>query len=154
RSAGSAPVSSARATASSPPTSTEAARGRVPPRTLPETFPRRGSRRLPLRSEARRGSADAALDASERKDSTSSTAHVRGRMKTLKILGALLGALLLIAVGSFLYAKRAAAQRLDRDYAIEVATIPIPFPLTADEIAALRREKASTGGSAPTGPEA
>lgn len=75
-------------------------------------------------------------------------------MKTLKILGALLGALLLIAVGSFLYAKRAAAQRLDRDYAIEVATIPIPFPLTADEIAALRREKASTGGSAPTGPEA
>lgn len=63
--------------------------------------------------------------------------------KAFKILGIVLGVLLVGAVGTFLYAKHAAAQRLDRDYSVEVAKIPIPFPLTEDELRALRTNRAA-----------
>jgi mono/diheme cytochrome c family protein len=73
--------------------------------------------------------------------------------KLFKIVGVVLGIVLLAAVGSFLYAKRAAAQRLDKDYQIQVAAIPMPFPLTEDELDALRKERAATApqGSQPGG---
>lgn len=69
-------------------------------------------------------------------------------MKFLKILGVLVGVLLLAAVGSFFYAKHAAAKRLDRDYTIEVAAIPMPFPLSQDEVAALRKKRSAAADSA------
>jgi cytochrome c553 len=69
-------------------------------------------------------------------------------MKFLKILGAVVGVLLLAAVGSFFYAKHAASKRLDRDYTIEVAAIPMPFPLSPEEVAALRRKRSASAAAA------
>lgn len=60
-------------------------------------------------------------------------------MKILKLVGVVLGVLVLGAVGSLLYARHAAAQRLDRQYTVEVAALPIPFPLSPEEIAELAK---------------
>lgn len=58
-------------------------------------------------------------------------------MKVLKVVGAVVVALLLVALGGIFYFRAAANERLAKDYRVAAESIPIPYPLGADEIAEL-----------------
>lgn len=62
-------------------------------------------------------------------------------MKVLKVIGIGLLGLVLVAMGGIFYFKAAAKQRLDKDYRVEAETIPIPYPLSAEEIEKLPADK-------------
>jgi mono/diheme cytochrome c family protein len=62
-------------------------------------------------------------------------------MKVLKVIGIGLLGLVLVALGGIFYFKAAAKQRLAKDYRVTTASIPIPYPLTADEIEKLPADK-------------
>ncbi len=76
-------------------------------------------------------------------------------MRVLKWLGIVLGAIVIVAFGAFMYFKSAAQARLDKTYDIQVDSIPIPYPLTPQELAVLRKERqAAAPASAPAPTEA
>lgn len=58
-------------------------------------------------------------------------------MRVLKWLGIVLGAVVVLAASAFLYFKSAAQAKLDKTYEVSVEPIPIPYPLTESEVAAL-----------------
>ncbi|MCB9664134.1 MAG: cytochrome c [Alphaproteobacteria bacterium] len=60
--------------------------------------------------------------------------------KILKIVGILLGVLVLAGAGGALWMWSARDARLAIVYEVEDADFPVPFPLTDDEVAALRAE--------------
>jgi mono/diheme cytochrome c family protein len=62
--------------------------------------------------------------------------------RALKWIGIVLGALVVVFVGAIFYLKSAAAAKYEKKYDIKVQSIPIPFPLTPDEVAALRKSRA------------
>lgn len=63
-------------------------------------------------------------------------------MKTaLKVLVGLVGLVALSAGGFFLWAKSAAASKLERHHEAHQADFPVPFPLSAGELAKLRKER-------------
>lgn len=65
-------------------------------------------------------------------------------MKTLlKVLGALVLLVLLVAGGTFLWAKSAVASKLSRTPEVHHVSFPIPFPLGEAEIEALKQERAA-----------
>lgn len=59
----------------------------------------------------------------------------------LKALGALLAVVIVGGLGFFLWAKSAAATRLDGSYEAHTVQFPVPFPLTDSELEALRKER-------------
>jgi len=61
-------------------------------------------------------------------------------MKVLKILGAVIGALLAMAVGSFFWLSSSANAKLAQTPSAHQVDFPIPVPLTEDEIAELSRD--------------
>lgn len=58
-------------------------------------------------------------------------------MRVLKWVGIVLGAVVVLAVGAVLYFKSVAQARLDETFEVSVEPIPIPYPLTDNEINAL-----------------
>lgn len=62
--------------------------------------------------------------------------------RALKWIGIVLGVLVVALVGAIFYLKSAATAKFEKKYDIEVESIPIPFPLTPDEISALRKSRA------------
>lgn len=62
--------------------------------------------------------------------------------RALKWIGIVLGVLVVVLVGTIFYLKSAATAKFDKQYEIKALSIPIPFPLTQDEVAALRRSRA------------
>jgi mono/diheme cytochrome c family protein len=62
--------------------------------------------------------------------------------RALKWIGIVLAALVVVLVGAIFYLKSAAAAKYEKKYDIEVQSIPIPFPLTPDEVSALRKSRA------------
>jgi hypothetical protein len=62
--------------------------------------------------------------------------------RVLKWIGIVLGTLIVVLVCAVLYLKSAAAAKYAKKYDVKASAIPIPFPLTADEVAALRRSRA------------
>ena len=74
-------------------------------------------------------------------------------MKTIaKGLAALVLVLLLAGGGAFLWAKGAASDRLAKKYETHRVDFPIPFPLTEQELAELRAQRApAAGGDADGG---
>ena len=72
-------------------------------------------------------------------------------MKTvLKVVGVLLGLVVLGAGGFFLWAKSAVTDKLSQTYEVHSMDFPIPFPLSEEEMAALRAER--TAALAPGAP--
>jgi mono/diheme cytochrome c family protein len=71
-------------------------------------------------------------------------------MKVVKWIGIVLGALLLIGLGTSFYFKAAAQKRLAKTYDVTVEPIPIPYPLSDAEIAELREEKRKAGPAGST----
>lgn len=69
-------------------------------------------------------------------------------MRFLKWIGLVLGAVVVIVAGAFFYFRSAAHARLAQPYEVEVAAIPIPYPLTDAELAALRAERSAEGVAA------
>lgn len=61
-------------------------------------------------------------------------------MKVLKVLGTVLGLLLLMAVGSFFWLSKTAEAKLSQGRAAHEHDFPIPMPLTEDEIAVLEQD--------------
>jgi mono/diheme cytochrome c family protein len=75
--------------------------------------------------------------------------------RALKWIGIVLGALVVVLVGAVFYLKSAAAAKFEKKYDIEVRAIPIPFPLTPDEVSALRKSRAKKlAATAPPAPSA
>jgi cytochrome c553 len=62
--------------------------------------------------------------------------------RALKWIGIVLAALVVVLVGAIFYLKSAAAAKYEKKYDIKVQSIPIPFPLTPDEVSALRKSRA------------
>ncbi|HET9929165.1 MAG TPA: cytochrome c [Polyangiaceae bacterium] len=62
-------------------------------------------------------------------------------MKVLKVIAVGVLALVLVALGGIFYFKAAAKQRLAKDYRVAAASIPIPYPLSPDEIEKLAPEQ-------------
>jgi len=72
-------------------------------------------------------------------------------MRVLKWVGIVLGAVVVLAIGIFLYFKSAAQAKLDQTYEVSVEPIPIPYPLTDGEVEALRKKRgAEQAVAAPT----
>jgi mono/diheme cytochrome c family protein len=79
----------------------------------------------------------------------------------LKWIAIVLGCLVVLVVAGVLWLKSAAAARYEKKYEVEVAAIPVPFPLTPAEIDALRKSRAraapaqapATDGDAADGAE-
>lgn len=74
--------------------------------------------------------------------------------RALKWIGIVLGVLVVVLVGAVFYLKSAAAAKYEKKYDVKVRAIPIPFPLTPDEVSALRKSRAkklaaATPASAP-----
>lgn len=61
----------------------------------------------------------------------------------LKVSAGLLALVVLGAGGGFLWAQGAAGERLARSYETHRVDFPVPFPLSEEEVAALRAEKAA-----------
>ncbi len=64
-------------------------------------------------------------------------------LRVLKWLGIGLGVLALSAFGAFQYFKSAALARFDRVVEVDAEDIPVPFPLSKDELAELREQRAA-----------
>jgi cytochrome c553 len=64
-------------------------------------------------------------------------------MRVLKWLGIIVGAVVVLALGTFLYFKSAANARLEKTYEVKVEPIPIPYPLTEAEVQALKEQRAA-----------
>jgi mono/diheme cytochrome c family protein len=62
-------------------------------------------------------------------------------MKVLKWFGALLALLVVGVVGSVFYLKSAAAERFEQTFDVAVTAIPIPFPLSEDELARVVKQR-------------
>lgn len=62
--------------------------------------------------------------------------------RALKWIGIVLGVLVVALVGATFYLKSAAAAKYEKKYDVQVQSVPIPFPLTPDEIAKLRESRA------------
>lgn len=66
-----------------------------------------------------------------------------------KIVIGLLGLVVIVLAGAgagLVWAGSAAQAKLDKKYAVEAADVPVPWPLTDDEVAALREDKPVTSG--------
>jgi cytochrome c553 len=70
-------------------------------------------------------------------------------MKIVRILAMLVGAVVVlfvaVGVGSYLWASNTTTTKLTALHEVHRVDFPIPFPLSADEIAALRAERAASG---------
>ena len=71
--------------------------------------------------------------------------------KLLKILGILVLLLALAAGGFYFWASRAADARLAQKFKTHSVEFPVPFPLSAEEVAALRKERAAAATPATEG---
>ena len=69
-----------------------------------------------------------------------------------KVSAGIVGLLVLVGGGGFLWAKSASAERLSRTYVTHRVDIPVPFPLSEEELAALRAEKAAAAPADPAAP--
>lgn len=64
-------------------------------------------------------------------------------MRAVRGLVALLIVVALALAGAFVFARSKALGRLDKTWAVHTVDFPVPFPLSDDELAALRAEKAA-----------
>jgi mono/diheme cytochrome c family protein len=62
-------------------------------------------------------------------------------MKVLKVVGIVALGFVIVALGGVFYFKAAAKQRLAKDYSVHLAPIPMPYPLSADEVEKLPADK-------------
>ena len=62
-------------------------------------------------------------------------------MKVLKVIGIVALGLVIVALGGIFYFKAAAKQRLAKDYSVQLAPIPMPYPLSSAEIEKLPPEQ-------------
>jgi mono/diheme cytochrome c family protein len=72
--------------------------------------------------------------------------------KLLKLLGVVLGVVILAVVGSVFFFKSKASGMLATKYDVPVEPIPMPFPLDADERAAFIARLAKKAGATPPAP--
>jgi len=72
-------------------------------------------------------------------------------MRVLKWIGIVLGAVVVLAFGTFLYFKSAAQARLDRTFEVKVEPIPVPYPLTAGELEELKTKRAAEAAPSADG---
>src|SRR5690349_2943947 len=68
--------------------------------------------------------------------------------KLFKVLGWTLGVVLLLAIGTTVAARIIAGRKYNTRWTTHDASFPIPFPLSAAEIEALRAERVAAGASA------
>ena len=61
---------------------------------------------------------------------------VRGLLALVVVVG-------LVLAGAFVFARSKALGRLDKTWPVHAVDFPVPFPLSDDELAALRAEKAA-----------
>ncbi|MDH5674745.1 MAG: cytochrome c [Myxococcales bacterium] len=75
----------------------------------------------------------------------------------LKVIGAFIALVLVIAGGTFFWAKSAAEAKLGTVYEVHHVEVPMPFPLSTAEVEALRKERlaarAKPVAAAAAGPE-
>lgn len=69
--------------------------------------------------------------------------------RALKILGGVLGALVLLLLLGFVLAAAQASSRLSRSFDTHRVELPVPFPLSASEINQLRADRAAAGSGEP-----
>jgi cytochrome c5 len=70
-------------------------------------------------------------------------------LKFLKVLGVLLGALVVLFAVAFVVSSARASQRLSSKFETHRVELPVPFPLSASEINALRAERAAAASGEP-----
>src|SRR3954471_9487275 len=68
-----------------------------------------------------------------------------GMRKTVKVLGWIVGVVLVLAIGAAGMARVIAGHRYEGHWVTHEAPCPIPFPLTEAEAAALRSERRASG---------
>jgi mono/diheme cytochrome c family protein len=68
--------------------------------------------------------------------------------KSLKYVGWALGIVIVLALVAYAIAYRTAMSRYERTWTVHAVEFPIPFPLSEDEIAALRADRIAAGSPA------
>ena len=71
--------------------------------------------------------------------------------KALRYIGWGLAAIVVLALIAWFVAYQVAMSRYDKEWTVHTASFPIPFPLTEQELTALRAERVAAG-AAPTDP--
>jgi len=71
--------------------------------------------------------------------------------KALRYIGGGLAAIVVLALIAWFVAYRVAMSRYNKEWTVHTASFPIPFPLTDQELTALRAERVAAG-AAPTDP--